>query len=143
MLTRPPLQCAVTASRGRQPEDAASSLVRDLRGALPGAPDLACLFLSAHYLDRADRLTAVLREELPGAVLIGCSGEGVIAGCDEMEQGPAVSLWAAQLPETQLLPIRLAAGEETLLGSTPPGATQREGALLGTSPPGPTLSTLS
>ena len=143
MLSRSTLQCAVTVSRERQSEDAASHLVRDLRAALPGAPDLACLFLSAHYLDRADRLTAVIREELSGAVLIGCSGEGVIAGRDEMEQGPAVSLWAAQLPETKLLPIRLAAGEETLLGSDSPGPSEQEGTLLGSVPPGPPLSGLS
>jgi small ligand-binding sensory domain FIST len=39
--------------------------------------------------------------------MLGCSGEGVIAGSEEVETAPAVAVWAASLPEVVMEPVRL------------------------------------
>jgi small ligand-binding sensory domain FIST len=60
-----------------------------------GAPSLAVLFASPHFLDSAEVLVATVAEELGPVPLIGCVGEAVIGGTHEVESGPAVSLWLA------------------------------------------------
>jgi small ligand-binding sensory domain FIST len=69
-------------------------------------PDLAFLFFSSQYADQAETLAAVIRAELAPRVLVGCTGEGVIAGDQELEAQPAVALWAACLPQVTVTPIR-------------------------------------
>jgi small ligand-binding sensory domain FIST len=51
-------------------------------------------------------LAQVLTETLRPNLLIGCSGEGVIAGSEEVETAPAVTVWAAVLPDVDLHPLR-------------------------------------
>lgn len=62
-------------------------------------PDLVCLFLSAEHADRAQEVLDAVHAELRPAHVIGCVAEGVVGGDRELEQGPALSLWAAVLPE--------------------------------------------
>ncbi len=68
--------------------------------------DLACLFFSAHHAAQADRLTNALTRALHPKLLIGCSGEGVISGAEELETTPAITVWAASLPGVELYPVR-------------------------------------
>ena len=68
--------------------------------------DLACLFFSAHHASKAELLAAMVRQSLYPKVMVGCSGEGVIAGAEELETAPAVTLWAASLPDVALEPIQ-------------------------------------
>ncbi len=74
--------------------------------------DLAFLFFSNHYSARAESLCAAVRKEAGPRVLLGCSGEGVIAGGEEIETDPAVTLWAARLPGVRVSPLRLCFSRE-------------------------------
>lgn len=49
----------------------------------------------------------MLAQSLHPRLMIGCSGEGVIAGAEELETAPAVTLWAASLPDVAMEPVRL------------------------------------
>lgn len=82
--------------------EAASKLQAQLRGR---SIDLACLFFSSHHAERADRLAAIVTDLLRPRQLLGCSGEGVIAGAEELETAPAITLWAAVLPDVALHPL--------------------------------------
>lgn len=65
--------------------------------AAPGV-DLAFLFLSPDHLDEVEDAVAAVREELAPRNLLGCVAQGVVGGGRELEEGPAVAVWAAVLP---------------------------------------------
>ena len=101
-------QFVSAVSRSTDTEAAARDLVDEIRGKLGGlAPDLACLFFSSHHVSRAEVLAETIADSLQARVCIGCSGEGVIAGAEELETAPAVTLWVACLPGVTLTPVRL------------------------------------
>jgi small ligand-binding sensory domain FIST len=92
-----------------EPEASAAgrSIADSVRAGLASRPaDLAFLFFSSHYADQAHTLATVVRANLAPRVLIGCTGEGVIGGDQELEAQAAVVLWAACLPEVTVTPIR-------------------------------------
>jgi len=97
-------------SKASNPLEAAHALCAVVRGQLAGArADLACLFLSPHFAEHADILTRAVYAELSPRHLIGCTGEGIIAGAEEIENAPAAALWAAELPDVTIAPVRLRA----------------------------------
>ncbi len=101
-------QFAVSLSRNADSEAAARDLVDDIQSQLKSSPvDLACLFFSSHHLGRVDFLAKTITHHLHPRLMIGCSGEGVIAGHEELETAPAVTLWTASLPDVALEPVRL------------------------------------
>lgn len=101
------MQFAVALSTTIETESAARAVVEDILAQLNAAPiDLACVFFSAHHAAEADLLVHVLIETLRPNLLIGCSGEGVIAGAEELETAPAITVWAAVLPGVNLHPLR-------------------------------------
>ena len=81
-----------------------AAIQRQLAGV---APDLAVAFVSPHYRESYAALPGLVREQLDGALLLGCSGGGIIGGGQEVEQRPAVSITAAALPEVTLTPFHL------------------------------------
>ncbi|MGH3007439.1 MAG: FIST signal transduction protein, partial [Gaiellaceae bacterium] len=50
------------------------------------------------HLLEAEAVAEVVREELAPRHLLGCVAEGVVAGDRELEEGPAVAVWAGALP---------------------------------------------
>ena len=101
------MQFAVALSKTINTESAAQAVAEDIRTQLNAAPiDLACVFFSAHHAAGADLLAHVLTGTLRPSLLIGCSGEGVIAGAEELETAPAITVWAAILPDVNLHPLR-------------------------------------
>jgi small ligand-binding sensory domain FIST len=60
--------------------------------------DLAFVFLSPTHLEEAAEAAEAVREELGAARLAGCVAQGVVAGGRELEEGPAVAVWAGSLP---------------------------------------------
>jgi len=70
--------------------------------ALGASPDLAFVFASEHYRADFERLPALLRERLQPATLLGCSASGVIGDGSEVEQGPALGVTAATLPDVTI-----------------------------------------
>ena len=107
------LKFAAAVSRERTSRTAGSAVAHAVRRELAGRPaDLACLFFSSQYAESADELAEAVRKELAPRLLIGCSGEGVIGGGEEIESVPAVTLWAASLPAVALTPFRLSADRD-------------------------------
>lgn len=102
------LRFAAALSKRSDTEAAACDLVDEIRSKLESTPiDLACLFFSAHHVRHAARLASTIHRRLSPRLLIGCSGEGVIAGTEELETIPGIALWAASLPGVTSVPIRL------------------------------------
>ncbi|MBM4124088.1 MAG: hypothetical protein FJ246_03895 [Nitrospira sp.] len=99
---------AVAVSRDEDAAEAGRAVGLAVRSQLGEAADLAFLFFSSHYANQAETLCAALRSEFSSRILLGGTGEGVIAGAEEIEDAAAVTLWAARLPNTQLTPLRLA-----------------------------------
>lgn len=108
-----PIQAATfhfvsAVSRNPDTEAAARDLVDEVRAKLGGVtPDLAFAFFSSHHVSRAELLAETMTDVLGARVSLGCSGEGVIAGAEELETSPAVTLWTACLPGVTLSPLRL------------------------------------
>ena len=102
------LRFAAALSRKTDTEAAARDLADEIRAKLGSSPvDLACLFFSSHHVPRAEMLAKTLSDLLHPRLMIGCSGEGVIAGGEELETAPAVTLWTATLPDVTIEPVRL------------------------------------
>lgn len=99
---------ADTAAAVREVADA---LLRGLDGR---SCDLATLFVSHHHGPALDGIAGELGDALAARVLIGCTGETIVGGAREVESGPALSAWAAHLPDTELRPftLRAARGED-------------------------------
>jgi len=64
--------------------------------------DLAFLFLSAEHRQDVEAAVAAVEEELGPTRLLGCVAQGVLARNCELEEGPAVAVWAASLPGAQI-----------------------------------------
>jgi small ligand-binding sensory domain FIST len=79
-------------------------------GALGGAEvDLAFVFLSPAHLVEAEAAASAVREELAPRHLLGCVAEGVVARDRELEEGPAVAVWASALPGAEIECFHVAA----------------------------------
>jgi small ligand-binding sensory domain FIST len=90
----------VGLSRLRAPDEAVAEAVASVEASLAGAePQLVCLFLSSEHAEHAYAALDAVHVALAPRHLIGCVAEGIVGGDRELEQGPALSLWAAALPE--------------------------------------------
>jgi small ligand-binding sensory domain FIST len=70
-------------------------------------PDLVMLFASPHHIGAMEDVASSIRGLLDPTVLLGGSAGAVIGGGREVEDSPALSLFAARLPATLLTPVRL------------------------------------
>jgi small ligand-binding sensory domain FIST len=78
---------------------AAAEAAREAAAGLGGREtDLAFLFLSPAHLDAAAEAAAAVAGELDPRTLLGCVADGVLARESELEEGPAVAVWAGSLP---------------------------------------------
>ena len=73
---------------------AAEEVAHNVRNQLSRIPDLAAVFYSPHHAAVAAEIVEKLHEHLEAKTLIGVLGESVIAGSKEIEDRPAVALWA-------------------------------------------------
>lgn len=88
-------------------------------------PDLAMLFVSPQHRDAFAEIAATVRAALQPGRLVGVTASGVVGGSREIEDGPAVALWAARLggvPEA----VRLTA-TATASGAAVQGLPHTEG----------------
>ena len=82
--------------------EAASAAARGL----DGRPcDLAVLFASGAHLAAPDATLGAVHEMLSPMTLVGCGAGGVISDAREVEDGTAVSVWAASLGDGEVLPF--------------------------------------
>jgi small ligand-binding sensory domain FIST len=90
---------------------------------LAAAPDLALVFVSVAFVSEYARLLPLLHELLPVAHIVGCSGSGVIGMSEELpeevEEGPAISLTLAHLPNVEIASFHLTAADLPDLDSPP------------------------
>ena len=106
------LQFATALSRKTDTEAATRDLADAIRMQIGTAPiDLAFVFFSAHHAARASMISAMLQMELRAKVCLGCSGEGVIAGSEEIETAAALTIWVACLPDVKLTPLQLSVSQ--------------------------------
>lgn len=79
------------------------------RGLGPRRPDLLVVFATHHHGTALESIGPRLAEACGASVVLGCTGEGIIGGAREIEQEPAIALWAAHLPDTRLAPFEVSA----------------------------------
>ena len=85
-----------------QLENAIQTAVTQITSQLDGSPDLLFAFFSEYEPELFDEVTPAL-QKLSGATnVVGCSCESVIGAGKEFEIQPAVSLWAASLPNEKI-----------------------------------------
>jgi len=90
----------------------ASHAVGETAGAVMEAleaddPDLVVCFASPHFVGALDDMAHALRNLLEPTVLIGMTVVAVIGVAQEVEEGPAFSVFAGRLPEARLTPVHL------------------------------------
>jgi small ligand-binding sensory domain FIST len=107
------LSCRIGAglSTSESAGEAATEAAREARGGALGRAevDLAFLFLSPAHLDEAEAAAEAVGEELAPRHLLGCVAEGVVARVRELEEGPAVAVWAGALSGAEIECFHVAA----------------------------------
>src|SRR6476619_6331903 len=95
------------------PTDATGEVIGQVLESLGEAPDLATVFVTAAHGGALEDIAAAVRRILRPATLLGATAVSVLGGDREVEDQPAVSLWAARLaaPPT---PVRFEPGVETV-----------------------------
>ena len=73
-------------------------------------PDMVAAFVSPHYAPDYETLTMLAAERFGTALLVGCSGGGVIGAATEVENRPGLALTAACLPGVKLTPFHIQYG---------------------------------
>ena len=79
-----------------------------------GADDqinLVLAFVGSDFADSYSLLPNMVADEFPGAVFIGCSGNGVIGNAKEIEHRPGFSLSAAVLPDVAIQSFHVMDGD--------------------------------
>ena len=61
-------------------------------------PDLLVLFASPHFVGAMEDVASTLRNLLEPGTLLGVTASSIIGGAQEVEEEPALSVFAAQLP---------------------------------------------
>jgi small ligand-binding sensory domain FIST len=108
-MTTPP-KFAAALSVDPDAQRAESQVLLRIREQLDGAqPDLCAVFVSHHYGGAIEELGRRLKLATGAKVVVGCTGESIIGGDREVEDEPALSLWCAALPGTQLRPFEVQA----------------------------------
>lgn len=70
-------------------------------------PSLTVIFASHHHADAWEELPAEVGGRLGTESLLGCSGESIVGRRCEVEEQPALSLWAAWTKRDSFTPIHL------------------------------------
>ena len=74
--------------------------------AIGDAPDLAVLFVTAPHTGALEDIASTVRELLHPGTLLGVTAVSVLGGDHEVEERPAITLWAARLG-APVTPVRL------------------------------------
>ena len=88
---------AVGVSQDPDPARAIGEAVGHILDTLGPEPDVAALFATGDHANQSfPEIAHVVRKSVAPKALIGCSAQGLIAGHQEIEQGPAITLWAGR-----------------------------------------------
>lgn len=99
---------AAALSQHPDAAEATGEVVGQVLEQLDTVPDLAVLFCSPHHVDAVGEIAETVRRLVSPRALIGATAGAVIGGDREVEEGPALSLWAARLTATPQ-PVRVTA----------------------------------
>ncbi len=98
---------SVISHKSSTAAEAVAECRQALHQALPGSIDLALIFahpgLGPDYIKLGQRV----QESLGAKVVLGCSAWGIMGGNEELEEIPALSILAAQLPQVQIQTFHL------------------------------------
>jgi small ligand-binding sensory domain FIST len=96
-----------------QTEQAFREAAGAARAGLGGsAADLALVFASPAHLDQIDAALALVGEMLEPRNAIGCCAQGVVGDGREVEEGAAVSVWAASCPQAGVESFHMSAFDD-------------------------------
>ncbi len=93
------------ASYSKYPDlqEAIKLVCNEINAELKGqTPDLTFAFVSHDHADQFERIAELLAETLGTRTLLGCTGEMIAGGSEEIETGPAISVWSGMLPNAEL-----------------------------------------
>jgi len=101
-------------------DSAIDDVTTSVQGTLDEPPDLAMVFVSSHHGPDFTETATAVRQSIDTDHLIGCSGESIVGNNREIEREPALSLWAAYLPgsevQTSHLQYKSSPDKETFTG---------------------------
>lgn len=102
------MQCSVSVSELSDPQKSVQAVSQSIRQDLRDARcDLAFCFVSPHFLKNLEQIVEMIHAQLHPVTLIGCMGEGVIGGHQEIEDRPALCLWGLAQPAIRSRTFRL------------------------------------
>lgn len=74
----------------------------DLRAQLPAQVTLGLVFVSPKFFSQAKQVLEILRVHAQIPLLAGCSSQSLIAGAEEVEENPGLTLGLYSLPDADL-----------------------------------------
>ena len=89
---------AAALSEHPLPTHATGEVVGEVLERLGEQPDLAVLFVAASHTGAIEDIASTVRQVLRPRVLVGCTAGTVVGAGREVEDQPAVSLWAGRIP---------------------------------------------
>lgn len=105
------MTCVSVLSTHPASEAAIDDVLARASAGLGGPPaDLAVAFVSSHHAEALGTLAERVVSLGLARHLIGCTGESIVGEDREVEESPAISLWAIHLPGVEVKPIRMGAG---------------------------------
>lgn len=107
MSTQPAPRFAAALSTAAGATAAVREACDSVRAQLDGPPDFAITFASQALGPDFEGLARALCDALGTENLLGCTGESIVGGSREIEDGPALSVWAARWPGVTTLPMCL------------------------------------
>lgn len=84
--------CAINEST----VDCANEVADRVLETLGGEPNFALVFMTHPHIEQCAEVSRTLRGKFGGAVVLGVSASGVIAGGTEIEKSPAISIFAGK-----------------------------------------------
>ncbi|MEE2750485.1 MAG: FIST N-terminal domain-containing protein [Myxococcota bacterium] len=110
-----------TSAISQEPDlrDALEEAIEAVQDVLGDQVDLLVAFASPHHSERCFDLPEILKSAFPDAIVVGCTGGGIIGAAQEMEDTPAFSLTAARLPDVELIPFHVDAADLDALAANP------------------------
>lgn len=108
MASRPHFAAALSTETvsARAEQHVLAQLTEQLAGA---RPDLCVAFVTHHHGGSIEDLGQRLASALGARVVLGCTGESLIGDGREVEREPALSVWCACMPGTDVRPFSVVA----------------------------------
>ena len=113
----PGSQFASSLSTAPEWQNATAEVCQEIGNQLTDPATLAFVFISQHHAEHAEDIGRQIQTATGCQAMIGCTGESIIGRNEEVEQGPALSLWTAVLPDIEAIPMQLSYDSEADGGS--------------------------